>query len=298
MNCSQRISSIILCIFLGIGSQLYAQNTVPQLPDMVASSDKGINVLSWLCQYDGLASIAVQRSDDSIFNYVTIGFVKNLKKGVQAFIDGHPKPGDNWYRLYIAFGSDLTWYSNRIKIHIDSATLLEKGVLPPNEELQKYASSVNLTPGDVIANTKEKPEPVNTGYTKPTYNTNTNATTANNTNTTNTYTPPAKPKPNLKLNIPKEDNVNQMAYIKSRYVFTNPYTGHITLELPAETRKVYSIKFFKQNDTRNPVLEVPRLRKKEVIIDKHNFQTKGIYKFELFEGQWGTKIDEGYISIY
>ncbi len=295
MNCSKRFSIILIWLLLGTATPtLFAQNAVPQLPDMVASSDKGINVLSWSCQYDGLASIAVQRSDDSIFNYVTIGFVKNLRKGVQAFIDGHPKPGDNWYRLYIAFGSDLTWYSNRIKIHMDSATLLEKGVIPPNEELQKYASSVNLTPGDVIANTAEKEEPQ--AYNNSGYN---NTTTTMNPN--RGYTAPtttAKPKPNLQLNIPKDENVSQMTYIKSRYVFTNPYTGHITLELPQETRQIYSIKFFKQNDTRNPVLEVPRLRKKKVIIDKHNFQSKGIYKFVLYQGQWESKIDEGFISIY
>ena len=281
-----RISVFILCITLGIGKLSIAQDTTPQLPDMVASSDKGINVLSWLCQYEGLASIAVQRSDDSIFNYVTIGYVRNLKKGVQAFIDGHPKPGDNWYRLYIGFSSDLTWYSNRIKIHVDTATLLRKEVLPPNEELQKYASSVNLTPGDVIANTTNKEIP----------SLNTRGT--NTIKTATSYTPKTKPKPTLKLNIPKDESVNQMSYIKSRYVFTNPLTGHVTLELPEETRLIYSIKFFKQTDPNTAVLEVPRLRKKKIIIDKHNFQKKGIYKFTLYEGQWKKKIDEGYITIY
>lgn len=290
MNCSKRFSIIILCLFLGSSNGLLAQNTLPQLPDMIASSDKGINVLSWMCQYEGLTSIAVQRSDDSVFNYVTIGYVKNLRKGVQAFIDGHPKPGDNWYRLYIAFSSDLTWYSNRIKINIDSATLLEKGVIPPNEELQKYASSVNLKPGDVIANTKEKDIPTSTMATG-------NMSTINNSRD-HTYTPKTKPKPDLQLNIPSEETSGQMAYIKSRYVFTNPFTGHVTLELPADTRLVYSIKFFKQNEPQNPILEVPRLREKKVIIDKHNFQEKGIYKFELYEGQWKTKMDEGYITIY
>ena len=114
------------------------------LPDMIGATDKGINVLSWNCQYDGLKFIAVQRSADSVFNYVTIGYVKNTKQGPQAYIDGHPLPGDNWYRLNIGFSSDLTWNSNRLKIHIDSATLLAKGVVPPNDSLQRYASGIKI----------------------------------------------------------------------------------------------------------------------------------------------------------
>src|SRR3569832_952559 len=85
----------------------------PVLPDIFGVTQKGVNILSWVSQYDGVKSSAVQRSSDSVYNFATIGYVKNLKKGNQGFIDGHPTPGTNWYRLYIVFSTDLTWYSNR-----------------------------------------------------------------------------------------------------------------------------------------------------------------------------------------
>ena len=110
----------------------------PQLPDMAGALEKGVMVLTWTCQYDGIKSIAVQRSSDSIHNYATVGYVRNIKKGVQAFVDGHPAPGNNWYQLYIIFNSGLTWNSNRLKLHIDTATLLNlQYVLPPNDSLQR-----------------------------------------------------------------------------------------------------------------------------------------------------------------
>src|ERR1043165_1812618 len=93
----------LLILLLLFTSRSVAQ---PLLPDMVGTTQKGVNILSWTSQYDGLKSIAVQRSADSTYNYVSIGYVKNLKKGPQAFIDGHPVPGKNWYRLYIVFNSD------------------------------------------------------------------------------------------------------------------------------------------------------------------------------------------------
>lgn len=269
----------------------FAFAQAPLLPDIAIASDKGVNVLSWTCQYDGIKSIAVQRSSDSVFNYTTVGYVRNLKKGQQAFIDGHPQAGDNWYRLYIGFSSDLTWYSNTVKVHIDSATLLNKSVIPPNDSLQKYASSINLKPEDIIATSNDAPSaPVSA----PAYNQGT--TTPATRPSTTAGTVAARPAPKLELNIPKSNEVNQYTYVKSRHVFTNPFTGHVTLELPEDSRKIYAIQFFKQGDERTPVLDVPRLRKSKVVIDKRNFQGKGVYKFVLYEGT--NKMDEGYISIF
>ncbi|MCB0700416.1 MAG: hypothetical protein H6551_12235 [Chitinophagales bacterium] len=288
----------LFIFFLVIGTPSFAQ---PALPDIVGATNKGINVLSWSCQYSGLKSIAVQRSSDSVVNFVTIGYVKDLKQGVQAYIDGHPNPGDNWYRLNIAFSSDLTWYSNRIKIYNDSASLLEKGVIPPNDSLQRYASTIKIESNDVVASTfdpKTDATPVYTGNRANADNTrvNTARTPVRSTNATVSSTTPSQPKPTIKLDIPMDQNSNQIGYMKSQYVFTNPFTGHVTLELPQNTRSTYAIRFYEKGNERTPILDVPRIRQKQVIIDKRNFGKKGIYKFILFEGT--DKMEEGYITIY
>ena len=232
----------------------------PALPDMVGVTQKGLNILSWTSQYDKLKSIAVQRSADSFFNYATIGYVKDLKKGPQAFIDGHPLPGQNWYRLQIVFGSDLNWYSNRIKLFVDSAQLLMQRVMPPNDSLQKLAARVRFTDTAGLA----------------------------------VLHPAEPPKPVLSVSLPDASGVDAYAYIKSEYVFTNPFTGHVNVEIKDARQYRYSLQFFDAKEQR--VLDVPRISEAAIIIDKRNFQRKGIYRFELSRDK--EKLETGYITIY
>lgn len=220
-------------------SIVYTSDAQPLLPDVAGMTEKGINILSWQCQYDGIKSIAVQRSGDSVFNYVTIGYIKKLKKGPQAFIDGHPNPGNNWYRLYIVFNSDLTWYSNRTNLWVDSVTIANKGVLPPNDSLQKLAE-------------------------------------------------------NFALSMPDPSEINAYTYIKSQYVFTNPFTGHVNIELPDVTEQHYSVSFY--NEKERKIFDVKRITESPIILDKRNFPRKGLFKFDLFKNK--KKLETGYITIY
>lgn len=249
----------LLLLLAGLSLSASAQT---QLPDILGATEKGINLLSWNCQYDGVKSIAVQRSGDSVFNFVSIGYVKNLKKGAQAYIDGHPVPGNNWYRLYIVFNSDLTWYSNRYKLVVDSAAILNQTVLPPNDSLQKLANNIKVDIGTTTA--------VSTADSlKAIVN-------------------------KLKIAIPDPEEVNPFTYVRSQFVFTNPFTGHVNMELPDVKKYHYSIRFFDQNNRK--VLEVERISESPVIIDKRNFQKKGLFKFELMKGK--DKLEMGYITIY
>lgn len=240
-----------------IFSILFASNTkaqVPLLPDLSAGTEKAINFLSWNCQYEGIKTIAVQRSNDSIYNYITIGYVSNTKQGVQAYIDGHPLPGKNFYRLYIAFDSDLTWYSNRIRVTVTEDELLSQGmVLPPNDSLQKFINSSDAN------------NPLKSMISK------------------------------ISLSASSNDNdQNTFSYIRSQYIYTNPLTGHVNIQLTDVLRNKYSVRFYDQAN--KMVLEVPRVMATPAIIDKRNFQKKGLFKFVLKRNN--TQLETGYITIY
>lgn len=265
-----RLNRFLFFCFLSVllAGKVIAQ---PVLPDIIGVSQEGLNILSWSSQYDGIKSIAVQRSSDSVYNFAAIGYVKNLAKGPQAFIDGHPNPGKNWYRLYIVFNSDLTWYSNRVRIMVDSADILKRKVMLSNDSLQKLASRVRV---------------LDTAKTAMSTPSNTNG------NTTTTTPPPSKPV--ITLSIPDASGVDAYAYIKSEFVFTNPFTGHINVEIKDSKAHAYSIIFYDQKN--KPVLEIPRIPEPAIIIDKRNFQKKGMYKFELMKNK--EKLEMGYITIY
>ncbi|PZF73542.1 hypothetical protein DN068_07395 [Taibaiella soli] len=271
----------------------------PLMPDMIGITQGGMNVITWTCQYDGIKSIAMQRSQDSSHNFATIGYVKDLKKGPQAFIDGHPNPGKNWYRLYIVFSSDLTWYSNNLKLMVDSAQLLHQKVLPPNDSLQRYASKVR-TSGDFTAGDVSTTVTTASGMTATMAAAPSGTTTPAGTTTGATATNPAsptKPKstaPVIKVPTIGGDAVDPSVYIKSQYVFTNPFTGHVNIEIPEAKKHMYSISFFDQKDRR--IFEIPRISEPSIIVDKRNFQKKGLYKFELLKDK--EKLETGYITIY
>lgn len=269
----------------------------PVLPDLASVTQNGINILTWVCQYEGVKSVAVLRSNDSNFNYSTIGYVKDVKKGVQFYIDGHPKPGNNWYKVNIVFGSNLSWTSNRIKITLDSAEVAKAKVLPSNDSLQVLASKFRTkivaaasdpdTAGPaagasgsakqkaVVINTTASPVPV------------VQKDSAGNL-------PKAVLKPAPTLEIPDIEQVNAYTYIKSQYIFTNPFTGHVNVEVADFKTAKYSIDFFDNADVK--VLEVPRINEPSIVIDKRNFQRTGMYKFELSKDK--VKIETGYITIY
>lgn len=253
----------------------------PMLPDMASVTQNGINILTWACQYDGVKSIAVQRSADSNLNYITIGYVKDVKKGVQYYLDGHPKAGPNWYRVKLVFGSDLSWTSNRIKIIVDSTQVAKGRILPSNDSLQGLASKFSTKKVEVVDSA--------TGTVgKKTVIVNSTVTTKPKD------TAKAILKPVLTLEIPDIENVNAYTYIKSQYVFTNPFTGHVNIEIADAKTIKYSLEFF---DSKNKkILEVPKVTEPNVILDKRNFQKVGMYKFELYKEK--VKLETGYITIY
>ena len=235
----------------------FSARAQPNLPDIVGATQRGLVVLSWTAQFDGIKSIAVQRSSDSVYNFSTVGYVKNLKKGPQGFIDGHPAPGTNWYRLYIAFSSDLTWYSNRFKVVVDSAQILAAGVVPPNDTLQRLVGKA-IT-GLATAKVDTATGKVTTPVKIPTIT-----------------TPPAPVIP------------------VSPYVFTNPFTGHVNIEIPDVKAHLFTLRFF--NEQNRLIFEVERVRESPIILDKRNFQRKGLFHFELLKDK--QKWETGFVTIF
>jgi hypothetical protein len=83
-------------------------------------------------------------------------------------------------------------------------------------------------------------------------------------------------------------------YEPSTKIYTNPYTGHIMINLEDARQKRYALKFY--NPRKEEVLYISRIKKKHIVLDKYNFNAKGTYSFKLMESD---EIKEtGYITIY
>lgn len=112
----------ITLLLLGISS--FAQEAeIPALPGLKIETKNGYNHLSWVSEYNGLKSVQILHSTDSILSFKSIGNIPKPKKGIQRFVDKNPKLGKNYYKVRVLFASELEWFSNTYKVVLDSATI-------------------------------------------------------------------------------------------------------------------------------------------------------------------------------
>ncbi len=270
----------------------------PTLPDIAGSADKGIVVLSWNCQYSGIKSIAVLRSSDSVNNYLAIGAVKQLEKGLQAFVDGHPNPGKNYYKLLIAFRSGLKWSSNHCSVYIEQLPVSSTLKLPSNDSLQHFTVTEEKTlPG--AGNGKAHPDSniANAVKTQPKRKVSISfdqdiSQPDIKTNTRDSSQPmQARHKIIISFDDPE---INPTVFIKSRFINADPLTGHVFMNLPDDVNQHhYSVKFYDQKN--HLVFEVPKLKAPKIIFDKRDFQHKGVYKFILRKD--AAELETGYVNL-
>lgn len=105
-----------------LGGNLQAQS---QLPDITVSYKNGKPVISWTVGYGGIKQIGIQRSQDSLFNYSTIGYASSPGAKVNAYTDNHARPGVNFYRLFILMSNNAYFFSHIRRLELGAAALGE-----------------------------------------------------------------------------------------------------------------------------------------------------------------------------
>ena len=251
-----------------------AKAQFPDLPGVHIVTVNTQNVLKWNSTYDGLEFIAIQRSKDSIRNFTTIGKLPKPKKGHLFYTDSKPMPGRNFYRLQISFGGDVEWYSNVCAATVDSALLAV--AMANAAKLDSINRATNPRPTTNVTQTTSTPT------TQPV----TNNTAIPPTPVVNNEPPPPPPPPPPPKPVP-------FYYTPSTQVFSNPYTGHITIQLSDAADKKYKLFFYDQD--KKEVLRVTRIQETLLILDKNNFNRRGVYSFTLFNGT--ETVEQGYVTI-
>jgi len=83
-------------------------------------------------------------------------------------------------------------------------------------------------------------------------------------------------------------------YTHSTHIYTNSYTGHINITLDDAPNKRYQVRFL--DPSKVEVLKIGRITKQHLVLDKNNFNNKGTYKFELYNGN--DLVETGFVTIY
>lgn len=304
----------------------------PQLPDLQAIAYKGFIILAWDCQYEGVKSIAVKQSADSMYNYRTIGYVHDLQKGVQFFSDNRAYPGNNYYKLSIVFNSDLVWQTNWTRIWIDSSFIgRARGNLSPDtarrivkEEVARASwkepvamdvqgssasSSARVVGVDgyrpSFGSEEEEPTKETAKMEKediaalPNSRAKQTGTEIRTTNASTVkdvkvpaYADVPLPPHHFHIDAPEGD-LSDVSSITSRYISVNSIIGHIIVSVPDAAHHHYELHVFDLNQ--KAVFDVPEIRKNTIIIDRRNFRHKGIYNFRIMRD--GVLFDYGQIDM-
>lgn len=96
---------------------LFAQDTLPKIS--VLNSNNHI-VISWTNPFTSLTTINIQRSQDSLKNFKTIGSVLEVKAKSNGFVDSKPPAGIQYYRLFLSFEGGMYIFSNSYKPMTDT----------------------------------------------------------------------------------------------------------------------------------------------------------------------------------
>jgi hypothetical protein len=91
----------------------------------------------------------------------------------------------------------------------------------------------------------------------------------------------------------KEDIIPEFIFTPSSHVYTNPYSGHVNVTLENTISRKYSLVFYLPNN--KEAFKIDRLSIDHIVIDKHNFNGRGVFAFSLLES--GTEVEKGFVLV-
>jgi hypothetical protein len=281
-------------IGLTITFTVFAQETLPKFSAVLKTNGK--TIISWKNNYPVVKQISVQRSLDSLKNFMTILTVPDPTVAENGLVDAKTPAQKIFYRLFIVLDSGKYIFTKSQKPIVDTAARIVVQTTTENENdnfpkaknegqrisyLKKNTDQVTINaPGNekkvsevpinkmvfiklkdsVIGELFEK----SIKKFKDSILAKTKDTLVFKGNDTIVIRP----------YVPKE------VYKISSFVFTGK-EGNVNISLPFADKKKYSVKFLEMDGSL--LFEVKDIKQPLLIVDKTNFVHAGWFRFELFE---------------
>jgi hypothetical protein len=280
-----RLALILIC--LSSASAILAQDTLPQFSVMLKSNGKII--ISWHNNFQSVTQISIQRSFDSLKNFISLLTVPDPTVQQNGFVDAKAPDTKMYYRLFIVMGNGNYIFS---KSKRPSSDILEDIEKPGNVEAkfrndeQRVIYQKNKSNDHVSDPSKMNALPrvaiERSVYIKK------NDTLLGQVSgkmikrfrdsvlgkTKDTLTFVDSDTILIKSFVPKE------VYKVSNNVFTAK-DGNINISLPVANTKKYSVKFLELDSS--PIFDIKEIKDVLIIVDKTNFVHAGWFRFELYE---------------
>ncbi|MDE1191667.1 MAG: hypothetical protein PW786_05970 [Arachidicoccus sp.] len=252
------IAIIFLALFFITGA--YSQEPLPDF-----SIKKGVQnqkVISWRNNFGSMVSyMTIQRSNDSVKNFMTLYAVTNPTLQVNAYTDVRPVPSMDYYRIYYQLKNGSYYFTKAKKV---SSGFVSAGLFS------------NIAGQHVILKGDENRSVTVAGMRKI------SDSVLNNTTDSLFYVSDST------VNYKK---FNAIAVVNSapatslvpvsNYMFLNA-TGDLIIRLPEKEASDYSMIIYEPGSTA-VLYKIGHFSDSEIILSKSSFVHTGFYPYELFE---------------
>jgi hypothetical protein len=242
------------------------------LPNISVKNISNQIVISWRNNYGAkISNINIQRSNDSLKNFTTIGTVLNPLNKENGYVDRRAASSNMFYRVFVAFEGGTYFFSRSHK------PVIELPVEPAKDTTQKTAFDFTLRPTLVDTITS-----VNQAISD---NSASETTIANNKVAGKTVIPPPV------LSIP-EDLIPARkfppkpkapaGFVPSKFIFVNR-ENNLIINLQDVDKEHFSLKFFDEKN--KPVFEIKKISEPYLTVEKVNFLHTGWFYYQLYNDE-------------
>lgn len=253
----------VFIVTVAVAGSVFAQDTLPKIS--VKNSSNQI-IISWKNNFGAnISNINIQRSRDSLKNFITIGTVLNPLNRENGYVDSKPTNPNLFYRVFVAFEGGSYFFSRSQKAVIDVAekqlndtTNKQNTDTFGNLEIdhvnkQDFDSANKKTIDNFTKKLGETPIPE-----------------LGTTTTKEHDLIPARKFPKL---------LKFVGFVPSKFIYANK-DNNLVISLPDYDKVKFSLRFFDDKD--KAIFEIKKITEPYLIVEKVNFLHTGWFHYSLY----------------
>lgn len=251
----QKLLLFIFILAVAFVGSVFAQDTLPRITVKNISNQI---IISWKNNYGAkISNINIQRSTDSLKNFITIGTVLNPLNKENGYVDRRTTNTNLFYRVFVAFEGGTYFFSKAHKPLIDIAerqvtdTLIREDNNLGDKQLPDSANKqVDNITKQLLESIIKEPEVLH-GKEQDLI--------------------PARKFPKV---------VKPTGFVPNKFIYANK-DNNLIIALPGYNKVKFSLRFF--NDKDKPVFEIKKITEAYLIVEKVNFLHTGWFYYNLYD---------------
>lgn len=262
----QKSLLFIFILTVAFAGNMFAQDTLPRITVKNISNQI---IISWKNNYGAkISNINIQRSYDSLKNFITIGTVLNPLNKENGYVDSRATNPNMFYRVFAAFEGGTYFFSPSHKPVVDVAekpatdNTVKQEAVPADKQKTAIAIAHDIDTASKKVTDNFIKLPIETPIAEP-----------------EKVVVPAKEQELIPARkFPKL--VKPVGFVPGKFIYANK-ENNLIISLPDYDKVKFSLRFFDDKD--KPVFEIKKINEPYLIVEKVNFLHTGWFYYQLYD---------------